>query len=224
MKSTIVLVIVLLIATTLAIAQSPRDWSKHHVVVEFDSQVVAEWTYIGTSDEQMPYETRLLYEHTSGDLLVVRTLLDTPNEIQSSTYEYLPTGEVLSFVNDSGTLTVTLGPEQLVMTYDELVAYSGEQGTEFPPDVETDASALIASASEGFRTALQRLSYVGCEQTPELYSVAIMPGHMFFDTVDCVTPTRVDYAQRPFAIVEDFDPFLQQPDAFEQQFGQAYYE
>src|SRR5262245_200060 len=180
-------------------AETPREWVKERVEVEFDGEVYARWTGIATADGALPYQSRRLYEDNAGRRLVLRVSSEeSATDITLSTsFRYLSTGEELAFVYSPGVLTVKLGIQELVVKYDELVAQEGEVEPGWPSGVQTQGARLIAGTSGGFRGALQYFSKIGCRGTKGIYDSAMLLS--LVTGIDCPVFPEIDYA-RPLEV------------------------
>lgn len=221
---TVILAVVIWCVVEPSVAQSARQWRKWHRHVAGDGQSGAEWTYIGTSDQGDPYLARRLYKDSSGSRLVQRTSNDRVTYDTTHSIQHLDTGEILTFEQDATlkTLTVAFGSQQVVMQLDDLIAYGGPNGSVIPPTIKTAGIALIAGASQQFQAALKQLASIGCYESTELYLTAVLYAHLFYDDVDC-KKVPSEKASGP-VLIRNFDPYVTPPDAFEQQFGAAYYQ
>ena len=222
------LLALLVLASLPSMAQSGRQWSKHSDwAIDHEVQGVwsYKWSYIRTTDDQYPYLSRRLFRDNAGSLLVIRTSLEEPAVARASiSIQDIDTGETLTFVAqhmESMTIQLLGGGAPLVIPYTDVVAFSGADGSEFPPGIKTAAQTMIATASQGFEDALRRLALHGCYENADLYIVAAYYAHLLYSDIDCTDPPR--YAPSP-QIIHGFDPNVTSPTEFERQFGAAYYE
>jgi hypothetical protein len=210
-------VVILLAIPCMAAEQS---WAKVTAEIKVDGDIHGTWSKIFTSDSG-PHRSRLLYQDMDEDLLVIRHSV----EDQRTSVEYLATGEELffDFVDDPyRILTITYGTNAVDINFGEVEGEFGIDGTEFPQSLITAGQALIANASTAFQDALFRLAKVGCYDTFEIYDVVVPYAHIFYNDVDCKSVPSNHPGIKD--IVHDFDPRVNPPDAFEEQFGQAYYQ
>jgi len=211
------LAVALLFAGTSAQA---RGWAKRHQTHVLDGEVLNQWTTISTIDDEWPFFSRMLYQDASGDRLVLR--LYGPAEGTSvETIIDVATGESVIFSAVPGTMTVTVGTHQMVVTYDE--AFHTTHGFQYSAAIRAEAATLYATLPASFKAALLRLTQAGCLDSIDLYPAAVNPAYFFYDgVVNCSAPPRT--APESTDYISPFDPLTTGPNAYEQSFGQAYFE
>lgn len=195
-----------------------REWAKRSGEVVADGEVHGKWSYIHTSDGLSPHTGRRLYKDEADNLLVIRFDFDSDNGVDTTTIEHLGTGEVVAIVvEDSQSITVEFDGDDVVVLYDDIIAEKG-----IPQGSKDAGATLIANASQDFRTALDRLAGVGCNESKELYLLAVTFADLLLGIDDC-HETPVDNTAT-LELVTEFDPYEALPDEFEELFGGHYFE
>jgi hypothetical protein len=199
---------------------SARVWAKHHHAFSFDGETLNQWTTISTVDDEWPFTMRMLYQDAAGNRLLVR--LSGPEEGTSlTTITDVATGETVSFSAVPGTLTVGVGSQQIVIPWDD--SFHTTHGFQYPESVRSQAATLYATLSSTFRGALLRFTQAGCLDSLDLYTSAFHCAYLFYDgTVNCSSPPRSSPPSTNY--LSPFDPSVTAPDAYEQAFGQAYFQ
>lgn len=208
-------------------AQGTREWAKRHGDLVVDGETHAVWRYIHTSDSVSPFIVRRLHEDDAAHRLVIRTDFDMNTGDVVITIEFQGAGEVLTFDMAADDIdpvtTISFGGGQASLSYLDWITEMGPDPKIFPPAFKTAGQALIATASTDFQDALRRLALVGCTESLQMYSVAQMYAEVFYNDIKCDDPPR-EKATVASQLIPQFDPIALPPDAFEQQFGSAYFE
>jgi hypothetical protein len=223
-RTAILLSAVLWFAIGAAQAQAPRTWIKTKLTAVSDSQTVGTWVSIATADGQFPFHSRRLYKDATGRKLVLRAEF-TGNGSSNVSITSLDTQETLSFEKVHGsTLTLVFGSQEVELLREDFVAAVGESGTDFPVAMKTSTRALIAGASAAFETDLYKLAQVGCFASRDLTPFTVLYAQLFYDDVACHTLASRASESIVGEATKNFDPAVHPPNAFEQEFGSAYYE
>ena len=190
-----------------------RNWAKYHVVMQFAENTVAEYTKITTRDTAEPKLFRLLYRDTTNVPLVYRHQTSAASLIVS-----------LATVSGDALFSFSMAGETSPIS---LSLCGGS--TSF---AESDAtSAAVRSQVEGFynscppafKTAMTNFVRVGLTYEPVLETTAELIRDILFPTVQGAynpATTRVLSSKVP----NNFDPQTTPPDAYDQLFGQHYYQ
>ena len=200
-----------------------RTWLKYHQSIVMDQVLFAEYTTIQTNDQGSPASQRFLYKDDHAVPLVIR--YDTPfttgggsltaTSTQMSVTK-ADTAEQLTIAvsGDGSTLvTITIGTGSMAFTDQDPV----------PVPVRQSAMQLLqANASQSFQDALRRFAVVATSYTTAHGSLGFALRGLFFPDINVATPQ--DYTTDATDVVRDFDPNTNPPGAFEQPFGQAYYQ
>lgn len=199
-----------------------RTWGKYHQTINLGG-VIAEYTIIATSDGASPLSKRILYKDDQGTLLVIR--YDTPfttgtdgtisaTSVQNS-ITILNTGEVLtiSMPNSTAQITCSVGTGSVSFTDQDPISSSVRQAA---------TAMLQADASQGFQTALRRFAVVSLAYSSDNLDLGSSLRGLFFPDIVVVAPQ--DYTTDPTDRIKNFDPNVNGPGTFDQQFGQAYYQ
>lgn len=211
-----------IIVTAFPAFSDERTWWRDHTRIESGGELIAEFTYIRTSDRQFPFKMKYLYQGEDGELLVMRYEATDEEDSYLATYKYLGTDETLTIETIWETsLTIVFGADQVVLDYDEVPAYI-QQHDNYPPHARAEAAVLLANISPSFREVLHGLAAVGSYDSSEFCAETEIL-NVFFDDFDFELPI-VDKTLDATGLIEDFNPQLHPPDEFDRQFGAAYYE
>jgi hypothetical protein len=190
-----------------------RTWLKTHWTIgTVQEGQLAEFTDIMTLDQIQPYLSRFLYGDSTGNLLVIRFSANTTDSTSRTEYTFLGTGEKIAFdiAPPNVTLTRTNGPSITFVDADPI-----------PPEVQSQAASVMEGASQSFKDALRGFAEVTSRYGARLLVAGILLTGVLYPDID--TPSTGSGEELTGKVV-GFDPDTTPPNAFEQQFGQAYYQ
>lgn len=204
-------------------AQEARQLRKSHTQIQFGSDpIMGEFTVIQTSDGASPDVKRVLYQDGEGTLLVLR--YNTVFSLNQGDGMPLVSATTISVKkSDSGEiLTLTLASGTVTLTYGA-ASVSTPDSNSYSAQTTQAALAMIATASQGFRDALRRLSVMGSYNVPDFESIALPMRLAFFSDVH-PSGEPDDLTTDPTGVVENFSAATTPPGTFEAPFGQDYYQ
>ena len=195
----------------------------HQVQLDSSRHQVAEFTTIRSSNpvaSRYPYMARVLYKDDSGHLLVIRRNYATSTNY-ATTYTCPGTSETLELdivLNDS--VTVKFAGHSLFIRGADV----DRNATGLPATIAAQVTTALQGLSATCRTTLRRLVEIGSSYSIEFDADAGELGGTIFPDISPSSPND-ESLLAPFQdMVNPFDPNQTPPNAFEQQFGSAYYQ
>lgn len=215
------LMIVILMWIAVGPAVAERVWTKDHTVIQNPGQgIVTEYTSI-SNDPALPFTYRRLLK-VGDDLVVIRATQSDESGSYVMTIASVASGETLTIESDFEVeQRLSFGVGTLVVGFDEFSTYFAAN-QDYPPAMRSAAATLIGNVSTEFRDALHALAKIGCYHSID-FSPLTMMLNVFFDDLDFTDPS-IEKPSSTSQKVKNFDPLVTPPAAFEEPFGQAYFE
>lgn len=193
-----------------------RTYVKEHFEISdaTSGTVLAAHTAI-TSDPDFPFHYRWLVE-VANYHMVLRTDQEADNDFSQMTIELLETGESLGIEHDLPTLIrYTIGANEVVTTVAEIMANSGFSATH-----RSAAETMLGTTSIDFQKALKEFAEIGTYHSLDFRPVSDLL-NIFFEDLETTPPNEKPTTKS--GRIEAFDPLVDPPDAFDLQFGDAYF-
>lgn len=211
--------IVVALALGCANATSSAATKYHQIAVDHAGHAVAEFTTIRGVDQD-PDSERVLYEDDSGRLVVIRDGMPTPT-IWAISYACLATSETLELdIVFDESITIKLGSRSVRIE----AADVDREATALPRGISAQVASMVKDLSGTCRDTLHRLAEIGTFYSFELAADAGEIGGLLFPDIPHRHPSGDDLIAPRRNVVSPFDPNQTPPDAFEQQFGNAYFQ
>ena len=195
----------------------------HQVQMDSSHHPVAEFTSIKSSNQASnpyPYTERVLYKDESGRLLVIRRSYPTPTS-SATTYTCPATGETLELdVTLQYSVTVKFAGHSLIIRGADV----DRGATALPPAIAAQVTTVLQGLSAACRNTLHRMVEIGASYSIEFSVDAGELGGTMFPDIPSTSPNDESLLAPYQDMMKPFDPNQTPPNAFEQQFGSAYYQ
>jgi hypothetical protein len=197
-----------------------RQWIKRHHTTTMDEVVYSEFTYIGTADDASPYIHRILYKDDLSVLLVIRQA----TQFVGADEDFISHEVTITDVSTGETMTLTHNIDDAMHLQVGGGSFDFTHSIPYSLEARAGAKSLVdVNATQSFRDALQRLAKVGAYYCYSLQGLGELLRDLLFDDV-LGAKKPANYCAESTDRVKPFDPNTTPPNAFDQQFGSAYYQ